>query len=430
MPPHFPAARPTRVRFGVLAMLFVTIAINYLDRSNLSVAAPGLAGDLHFDPRKMGLIFSAFGWAYVLLQIPGGWLADRLSLRGLYALACLLWSIATVLQGFAGSFLALFALRLLLGAFEAPSFPICSRVVTLWFPERERAGATGCYIAGEFVGLAFLTPVLMLTQRKFGWQAVFIMTGGIGLLWAGVWYRFYRDPAQSRRINSAEMEHIRSGGGWVEGGAAADRKANFQWSDLASVLRHRQLWGIYAGQYANSSMLWFFLTWFPTYLVKYRRFNLTQAGFLGSLPFLAAFLGVIVAGLLSDFLLRRGWSPTAARKAPLVGGLLLSTCIVGANYVENPRLVVLFLSIALFGCGCASINWALVSLLAPKRLVGLTAGVFNFLGNLPSISVPIIVSLLVSGSNFEPALVFMSGVAFAGALSFIFLVGRVERIEQ
>jgi ACS family D-galactonate transporter-like MFS transporter len=407
-------------------MLFVTIAINYLDRSNLSVAAPGLAGELHFDPRRMGLVFSAFGWAYVLLQIPGGWLADRLSLRGLYALACLLWSVATVLQGFAGSFLGLFAMRLLLGAFEAPSFPICSRVVTAWFPERERAGATGCYVAGEFVGLAFLTPVLMLAQQRFGWQSVFILTGCLGLAWSGVWYLLYRDPDRSGRVNAAELELI---GGGPGGGREAPRLRP-SWSDLGTVLRHRQLWGIYAGQYANSSMLWFFLTWFPTYLVRYRHFNLTQAGFLGALPFLAAFFGALAGGVVSDFLVRRGVSPTVARKTPLVGGLLLSTAIVGANHAASPQGVVLFLSIALFGTGCASINWALVSLLAPARLVGLTAGVFNFLGNLPSITVPIIVSMLVTGGDFAPALVFMSGVAFAGALAFTFLVGRVERVEE
>ncbi len=428
MPPQTPPAiRTTRVRFGILAMLFVTIAINYLDRSNLSVAAPSLAGDLHFDTRRMGLVFSAFGWAYALLQIPGGWLADRFGLRGLYALACLLWSLATVLQGFAGSFLALFAMRLLLGAFEAPAFPICSRVVTLWFPERERAGATGCYIAGEFVGLAFLTPVLMLTQRNYGWQSVFIVTGGIGLLWAGAWWLLYRDPAQSGRVNAAELALIGGGGGWSPAAVGAPPPGRIQWADLRDVLRRRQLWGIYLGQYANSSMLWFFLTWFPTYLVRYRHFNLAQAGFLGSVPFLAAFFGVIVAGLLSDFLVRRGFSPTAARKAPLVGGLVLSTGIIGANHVSDPRMVVLFLSLGLFGCGCASINWVLVSLLSPRRLVGLTGGVFNFIGNLPSIVVPIIIGFLVHGGNFEPALVFMSCVAFAGALAFIFLVGRVER---
>ena len=120
-------------------MLFVTIAINYLDRSNLSVAATSLAQDLKFDPVHMGFIFSAFGWAYATLQIPGGWLVDRFSVRKLYALACVCWSAATVLQGFAGSFLVLFGLRLCLGIFEAPAFPICSRVVTMWFPDRERA---------------------------------------------------------------------------------------------------------------------------------------------------------------------------------------------------------------------------------------------------------------------------------------------------
>ncbi len=192
-----------------------------------------------------------------------------------------------------------------------------------------------------------------------------------------------RSGAVARRVNAAEMDHIRSGGGWLEGGAAAARAVKFQWSDLASVLRHRQLWGIYAGQYANSSMLWFFLTWFPDVTCEGIAISTLRRPDFGlvSLPFLAAFIGVIVAGLLSDFLVRRGVSPTAARKVPLVGGLLLSTCIIGANYVENPRLVVLFLSHRPARVAAAPRSTGRSpSLLAPQRLVGLTAGVFEFPG--------------------------------------------------
>ena len=182
--------KPTRVRYGILTMLFITVVIDYLDRSNLSVAATSISDDLGLDAFRKGLILSGFGWAYATLQVPGGWLVDRVRPRVLYALVCGLWSLATVFQGLAGTFLELFSLRLLLGVFEAPAFPICNKLVTAWFPERERAGAIAFYTSGQFVGLAFLTPVLAVIQKHFGWQYVFVFTGMAGLVWALAWYRF------------------------------------------------------------------------------------------------------------------------------------------------------------------------------------------------------------------------------------------------
>jgi MFS transporter, ACS family, D-galactonate transporter len=423
--------KPTNIRHRVLAMLFVTVVINYLDRSNLSVAAPGLGRDLQLDPFHKGLLFSAFGWAYAAWQIPGGWLVDRIRPRILYAAICGLWSLATLLQGFAGTFIFLFSLRLLVGMFEAPAYPMCNRLVTAWFPERERAGAIGGYTSGQFVGLAFLTPVLALTQKNLGWHYVFILTGMAGLVWAGIWLWRYRDPAESPNVNESEIQYIRAGGGLAELNArpAAAAAEKFQWADLKSVLSHRKLWGIYLGQFAVNSTLWFFLTWFPTYLVDYRHLDFIKAGFLASLPFLAAFCGILSSGLLSDYLIRSGCSATTARKVPVISGLLLCTSIIGANYVENPTLIILFLTIAGFGNGFSSIAWVFVSALAPKRLLGLTGGMFNFFGNLSSIVVPLVIGLLVRGDNFAPGLLFVAALAMTGALSYIFVVGRVERIE-
>jgi ACS family D-galactonate transporter-like MFS transporter len=423
--------KPTNIRHRILAMLFVTVVINYLDRSNLSIAAPNLGGDLKLDERQMGLLFSAFGWAYAAWQIPGGWLVDRVRPRVLYAAICGLWSLATFLQGFAGTFVLLFSLRLLVGMFEAPAYPTCNRLVTTWFPERERAGAIGCYTSGQYVGLAFLTPVLVLAQKSFGWHSVFILTGMAGLLWAAIWFWRYRDPAESPGVNESEIQYIRDGGGLAElnprpASAAAEK---FQWADLKKVLSHRKLWGIYIGQFAVNSTLWFFLTWFPTYLVKYRHMDFIKAGFLASLPFLAAFCGILTSGFLSDHLMRRGCSATTARKVPVISGLLLCLSIVGANYVENPALIILFLTIAGFGNGFSSIAWVFVSALAPKRLVGLTGGMFNFFGNLASIVVPLVIGLLVHGDDFAPGLFFVAALAMTGVLSYIFVVGRVERIE-
>lgn len=424
--------QPTVTRYVIPALLFVSVVINYLDRANLSIAAPLLARDLALDSVRMGLVFSAFGWSYVLCQVPGGWLVDRVHPRRLYAVLIALWSVATALLGFSAGLAMLFALRLAIGALEAPSFPINNRVVTTWFPERERATAIGFYTSGQFVGLAFLTPVLMVLQIHFGWRSLFVIVGLIGMVWAAAWYAIYRGPLSARGINPEEIELIRQGGGLVDlseqNEAGAERKFNA--GDLGHVLSKSKLWGLYIGQYAATSMQWFFMTWFPIYLVRYRGMSLHQAGWLGSLPFLAAFCGILCSGMISDLLVRRGCSLSVARKTPIVTGLLLSTSIIGANYVRTPGLVISFMTLAFFGNGFASITWSLVSAIAPQRLIGLTGGVFNFIGNISSITVPVVIGALVRGGDFSLAVSYISGMALIGALSYILIIGRIERLPD
>ncbi|KVH54606.1 glucarate transporter [Burkholderia sp. MSMB1072] len=427
-----PTTPPSRKRLLILALLFVTVVINYLDRSNLSIAAPELFKALNIDPVRAGLVFSAFGWTYALMQIPGGWLVDKVSPRVLYAGALALWSAATLLLGFAGSFVGLIVLRLAVGALEAPAYPINNRVVTTWFPTRERASAIGGYTSGQFVGLAFLTPVLAWLQARLGWHMVFVATGLAGIAWAAIWYAVYREPRAFRGVNAAEIALIRDGGGLVDledRVAARSERTPSTWRDLGVVLGRRKLWGIYVGQFALNSTLWFFLTWFPTYLVKYRGMDFIKSGFLASLPFLAAFVGVLCSGVLSDWLMRRGASQGFARKLPIISGLLISTCIIGANYVSSTGWVIAFMTIAFFGNGFASITWSLVSGLAPARLLGLTGGVFNLIGNLSAIATPIVIGLLVDGADFSRAITYIAAMALAGSLSYGLLVGKVERID-
>ncbi|MDQ6217017.1 MFS transporter, partial [Achromobacter insolitus] len=283
------AQRPTRSRYLIMVMLFITVVINYLDRSNLSIAAPALKDEFGLDTVHEGLILSAFGWTYAAMQIPGGWLVDRVSPRVLYAAALILWSAATFFMGFAGSFVILFVLRLAVGALEAPAYPINNRVVTTWFPERERATAIGFYTSGQFVGLAFLTPVLAWLQHHYGWHMVFVSTGLLGIVWGVLWFMIYREPRQFKGANAAEIELIQKGGGVVDlDRSVKEKKAPFNWNDLGLVMTKRKLWGVYLGQFCLTSTLWFFLTWFPTYLVKYRGMDFIKSGFLASVPFLAA----------------------------------------------------------------------------------------------------------------------------------------------
>ena len=423
--------RPTRSRFLIMVLLFVSVAINYLDRSNLSITAPAMRAELGFDTAQMGYVLSAFGWTYALCQIPGGWLVDRVAPRILYATLILLWSATTILLGFTYTVAGLMAIRMLVGALEAPSYPINNRVVTTWFPERERATAIGFYTSGQYVGVAFLTPVLTWIQSRLGWHMVFVATGVLGIVWAAVWYLVYRQPHDLRSTNAAEIDLIRQGGGLVDlDRGRRSAKTAFSRADLARVLSSRKLWGVYFGQFALTSTLWFFLTWFPTYLVQARGMDFVKAGFLASLPFLAAFVGVLSSGVLSDFMVRRGASLGLARKVPIVTGLLLSCSIIGANYVDRPALIIAFLTVAFFGNGLASITWSLVSAIAPERLLGLTGGVFNFIGNLSGITVPIIIGYLARDYGFSAGLTYVAVIALLGAMSYVFVVGEVERLPD
>ena len=254
----------------------------------------------------MGTIFSAFSWTYATLQIPGGILADRFGSRILYSIMLILWSLATIALGFALGFLAVILLRILIGAFEAPSYPINNRIVTAWFPDQERAGAVATYTSGQFIGLAFLTPMLTILEVYAGWRGLFVITGLVGMVWGISWYFIYRNPTEHKKVNREEFTLIESGGGIMEStntGKISTEK--FRWKNLWFVLSKRSLWGIYLGQFGLGCTFIFFLTWFPKYLVEYGHMDFLKSGFLASLPFLFAFTGVLFSGYFSDWLVRK-----------------------------------------------------------------------------------------------------------------------------
>ena len=419
----------TKKRYTILTMVFITVVINYLDRTNISIAASALQEDLDINAIQLGYIFSAFAWTYAILQIPGGFVADKLKSRILYAVIMAFWSLATLIQGMVNSFAALVGLRASIGVFEAPSYPINNLVVSRWFPEKERASAIGIYTSGQFLGMAFLLPILTIIQSYLGWRGLFYVSGAIGLVWALIWYLYYRDPQDHKSINEAELKMIRDGGGVVEDTSKESKSLKFNRSDIKKVFSYRKLWGVYIGQFCLGATSIFFLTWFPTYLVQYRGLDFLKSGFLASVPYLAAFFGVLLSGFISDFMTRKGYTPEIARKAPILTGLLLSTSIIGANYTDSTPLIIFFLSLAFFGNGLASIAWVFISLMAPKKLIGLTGGAFNFIGGLAGIVVPIAIGYLVDDGDFAPALFFIGLLALIGFFSYTFIVGKVKRVE-
>jgi MFS transporter, ACS family, D-galactonate transporter len=426
-------ARRSKVRYRILALLAVGTMINYLDRTVLGIAAPQLTKELGINAALMGLMFSVFSWSYVASQIPGGLFLDRFGSKVTYFLSMTFWSLCTLAQGLVHGIAPLFAFRLGLGVAESPCFPTNSRVVATWFPQSERAMATGTYTVGEYIGLAFFSPFLFALMGAFGWRSLFYVVGAVGLVFGLVWWFCYREPRDHPAANAAELDYIEAGGGLTHRKNSVDetkpQSSGFEWRTIGQLLKHRQLTGICLGQFAGNSTLVFFLTWFPTYLATERHMAWLKIGFFAIMPFIAASIGVMFGGTFSDWLLRRGVSPNVARKLPIIAGLLLASTIVLANYVESNVTVIVILSVAFFAQGMAALGWTLVSDIAPDGLLGVTGGIFNFAANLAGIITPLAVGLIVAWTgSFVGALVFIGAIALIGALSYIFIVGDIKRI--
>lgn len=420
-------AKPTRARFIILLLLFCITAINYIDRAAISVVGPIIQKDLNLSPALLGLIFSAFSWTYTGMQIPSGTLLDRFGSKVVYGISLIGWSLFTGLQAFSTGFASLFGLRLGLGISESPAFPANNRITVTWFPQNERGMSTSVYTAGEYVGLAFATPALFWIMEHFGWRAVFICAGGLGLLFSLIWYKIYNDPSKYKKINEAELSYIREGGGLAD---AVEKKGKLNISTIAPLIKGKKMLGLYIGQFAITSTLFFFLTWFPTYLAEAKGLTFINGGGFTAIPYIAAFLGVLFGGNISDWLIKRGVSVSFARKLPVITGLILTCSIVLANFTNSIPLVITILSVAFFAQGMSNTAWAILAEIAPGNSIGLAGGFFNFISNLAGIFTPMIIGFIIDATNsYSIAIGFVGSVAFVGALSIIILVGNIQRID-
>ena len=431
-------AKAGKVRWSIIAVLFGVTMINYADRATLAMAAPVLTEDLGIDHLQLGIVFSAFGWSYVIAQVPGGWLLDRLGVRRVYLTAIVLWSLFTaaqgavvLLSGFA-AISALFVFRLIVGFTEAPSFPGNARIVASWFPDRERGTATAIFTSAQYFATVVFAPIMGLIIGLLGWPEVFFFMGTVGLIAALFWAKMIHEPHKHPRIKPPELALI------VDGGALIERVQHDQ-PPSADVSRERlyqlvlssRLWGLYLHQFCLNALTYFFITWFPVYLVEERGMSIMEAGIVTTIPSICGFLGGLLGGVWSDWLLRRGHSLTFARKLPIVTGMLGSLTILGCNYSNSQVMVVLFMSLAFFGKGVGALGWAVMADIAPRNAAGLSGGVFNTFGNLSSIVTPIVIGLILEQTgSFELVLISLAACGFVAAFSLLFLFGKVERMGE
>lgn len=428
--------RRTRMRYGILLLIFLLTTINYADRATFSIAGDAASKDLGLNPIQMGYIMSAFAWAYVIGQIPGGALLDRFGTKLIYTIAIAAWSFFTLVQGFSGFltggaiFVGLFAMRFMVGLAESPSFPGNARLVAAWFPGSERGTASAIFNSAQYFSLVVFAPFMGWLVHTFDWHSVFFVMGGLGLVAAFVFWKMVRSPVDHPGVNKAELDYIEAGGGLTRmEDRTVSKSAAFTWANVKQVLGSRMLMGVFIGQYGINVLTYFFVTWFPIYLVKERGLNILEAGFAAAAPALCGFAGGVLGGIISDALLKKTGSLTVARKTPLLIGMLLSALIIACAYIDNSALIVVVMAVAFFGKGIASLGWAVVSDTSPREFVGVTGGIFNTFGNSAGIVTPIVIGYIVAATgSFDGALWFVGIHCLLVIAAYFLITGKIERL--
>jgi MFS transporter, ACS family, D-galactonate transporter len=429
-----PRGRRHNLRWLMAFLCFLGMTVNYIDRATISISLPYMTHDLRIGPEWQGLVLSLFFVTYALGQLPGGALTDRYGERRTFAVGGTIWALVTVATGFVQGLGGLAAARLALGAGEAPAYPSCAKAVSRWFPVRERALANSVWDNGARAGTAIAAPLVTALIAWQGWRAAFWATGCVALLWVALWLRTYRTPTEDTRLSAEERDYIETGGARLNAadGAATggDAAAPVRWRHL---FRSRTVWGMMTGFFCLNYVIYFFITWFPSYLVQARGFDLLQLGFYGALPGIVAIGGSLLGGWTSDTLLRRGWSVTRARKTCLVCGMLFSSVIALAVIVPSAAgaLALLSVSYASLAFSAASVASLPADVAPTPRHVASLGGIQNFASNLAGVLGSTTTGLLLAFFNdsYVAPLMLSGALCLVGALTYGLVVGRVEPLR-
>ncbi|MDQ6636742.1 MAG: MFS transporter [Candidatus Dormibacteraeota bacterium] len=414
------------VRWLMVLLAFVGTTINYVDRANLGVANTLIRKDLHIPPGLMGIAIGSFFISYAVFQLPNGYLVDRIGARIMYTFAVAWWSVFTAATALARGFFSLFVLRLLLGVGESGAYPSNAKIVAEWFPLRERGTATSIYDSGARFGTVASLPIVTWLILNIGWRGSFLATGALGLVWAVAFVLLYRRPRQHFWVKQEELAYIE------QGSRSPDLEAErvpVRWVDL---FRYRTIWGMMIGFFCLNFVIYFFITWFPDYLTTARHFSLPKLGTVGTIPALAAIPGGWLGGIVADTLVRRGMDLTKARKLCLVGGMACASVIALVALAPSAAVAIALLSVAYASLTFAAASvWCLPADVAPSpNQVASIGGIQNFASNISGVITSIFtgVVLQITG-NYVISLFAMGGFALLGAISYLFIVGKIEPLE-
>jgi MFS transporter, ACS family, D-galactonate transporter len=391
----------------VLFLLGLSVFINYIDRSNLSIAAPLLKDELGLSASQLGTLLAAFFWTYGLMQIPAGWLVDRFDVKWVFGAGFLVWSAATAVTGTLHGFAALIVIRVILGVGESVAFPSYSKILGTHFAEKRRGFANSAVMAGLSLGPAVGVLIGGLVVGRFGWRPFFLALGLGGLLWLVPWLAWMPSrPRQSAPAHSQGMGFLR-------------------------ILQERSAWGTCLGQFCINYYLYFLVTWLPFYLTRGRNLSMNDMAKAGSLVFFLSAASAAAWGKLSDRWISAGASLTLVRKSSMVLGhvgvgiFLAATALThGAVFIVTLALIGVFLGISI--CN----GWAITQTLAGPPAAGRWAGMQNFIGNFAGWVAPMLTGFLVdrTGRFYWPFFI-TAAVAGIGALSWGLVVGPVKQVD-
>jgi MFS family permease len=390
----------------VVALLAISAFINYVDRGNLSIAAPMLKDELGISAAKLGVLLSAFFWTYACSQLFSGWLVDRFNVNWVFAAGFILWSAATAMTGIVQAFSALLVLRLLLGISESVAYPSYSKIIALNFSEEHRGFANSMISAGLVLGPGFGMFFGGLLMARFGWRPFFIVLGLASMLWIVPWWMWMPKKHQATLTDSI----------------GAPRVFEF--------LRLRSAWGTCAALFCGNYVSYFLITWLPYYLVRERHFSMDNMAKLGGTAYFLGACFSMFSGWLSDRWIATGATPSLVRKTFTGGGLALSGIFIGLAAVSgtNYCAVALILGVIFYGVSASNI-WAITQTLAGPKAAGRWTGFQNFIGNLAGVVAPALTGFVLERTGqFYWAFEITIGVALVGMASWVFLIGPVEPV--
>ncbi len=400
-------------RFYIAIFLFFNLFINYMDRINLSIAAPAIAKEFNWNPGTMGLIFSAFIWSYCFCIIPWGWMSDRIGTRMVNGISVTIWSIGAMLTGSATGLASMLASRLALGVGEAASVPASAKVVRQWFPPGERGLATAIFNGGTFAGPALSAPAIAWLVLHTNWRISFFVAGATGIGWVILWMKLFRVPSECSWLPQEERSYILAETGGHAAIAPPPKGA------VLRLLRKKTMWGLFLTEGCIAYTMLMFLFWLPSYLVHTRHMDLMKASWFTGIPYLVAAVAGLFVGRISDAILTHDAVRQGKRRTLLIVFILLSTSVLFTNVVRNEFLVLILISLLLTFIGTAvTLNIALSSdLVWNPNMVGTAMGIAILGGISFGAVAPIVTGYIVkSTGSFDGAFYVAGGLLFVGAL--------------
>ncbi|MEK9199024.1 MFS transporter [Ureibacillus sp. FSL E2-3493] len=423
----------SKIRYRILFIVFFITALSFADRAIVSIAGDAISEDFQIDGVILGLMFSAFSFTYVIAQIPGGVLVDTFGPKRIHIILIAIWTVLLFGHGvtpwlpislMATTFIVL---RALTGLVSAPMFSVNSRVVAEWFPVKERAFATSIYTSSQYLSVVLFVPIFGFISMQYDWSIIFLMMGIAMAFILILWITYFRLPLEHPKTSEAERALLQE----KKEVQREEKNIVFDKKPVRQLLTNQMTVGIYIGQYCSAVINYFFMTWFPLYLIHTSDITVYETSLYMIFPALGAFIGSLMAGYFSDRLLAKGYSHTFSRKLPITIGLIASSLIISLIWIQSVIIAVICVTVVLWGRGFSGLGWTLVTETVSKEFIGIHSGIFNTFSNLSGITTPLVIGYLFeTQQNFNGAILFIGAHSLFAIATYHFLVKEIREFNM